>query len=95
MKVIFSEQADRDLHAIAVWISGDRPNAARKVIRALQAKCATLGKQPYVYQFVEGREADGVRRAPCSRYLILYRVEVDRISIVRILDGAQDITDLS
>ena len=94
MKVIFSERADRDLHAIAVWISGDRPNAARKVIRALQAKCATLAKQPFVYQFAEGREADGVRRAPCSRYLILYRVEVDRISIVRILDGAQDITDL-
>jgi plasmid stabilization system protein ParE len=92
MKVIFSELAARDLRAIAAWISGDRPIAARKVVRGLQIACGALAKRPYAYQFADDRQAEGVRRAPFSRYLILYRVEAEHISIVRILDGARDVS---
>lgn len=53
-----------------------------------------LAEQPYAYQFAEGRENEGVRRAPYSRYLVLYRVEESHISIVRILDGARDVSGL-
>ena len=94
MKVAFSRLAASDLRAIASWIFGDRPNAAGKVIRGLQIACAALALKPYAYQLVKGREADGVRRAPFSRYLILYRVEAEQISIVRILDGARDAPSL-
>ncbi len=94
MKVIFSELAAKDLRAIAAWISSDRPIAARKVMRGLQIACAALARRPRAYQFAGDREAEGVRRAPFSRYLILYRVEADHISIVRILDGARDVPSL-
>ncbi|WP_454760369.1 type II toxin-antitoxin system RelE/ParE family toxin [Caulobacter segnis] len=94
MKVIFSERARRDLRAIAAWISKDRPLAAQKVVLGLRVACAMLAKQPHAYQFVEGRENEGVRRAPYSRYLVLYRAEASHISVVRILDGARDITNL-
>lgn len=94
MKVTFSKLAASDLRAIASWISNDRPNAAGKVVRGLQIACARLALRPYAYQLVKGREADRVRRAPFSRYLILYRVEAEQISIVRILDGARDIPSL-
>lgn len=91
MKVVFSKLAERDLRAIAAWISNDRPNAAYKVVRGLQIACTALPLRPHAYQFTEGREAEGIRRAPFSRYLILYRVDAEQISIVRILDGARDI----
>ena len=94
MKVIFSKQAEGDLRAIAAWISADRPNAARKVLRGLQIACAALATRPYAYQLVENREAEGVRRTPFSRYVILYQVEGEQISIIRILDGARDIPSL-
>lgn len=94
MKVIFSERARRDLRAIAAWISKDRPLAAQKIAVGLRVACAMLAKQPYAYQFAEGREDKGVRRAPYSRYLVLYRAEASHISVVRILDGARDITNL-
>lgn len=90
--MIFSERARRDLREIAAWISKDRPLAAQKIAVGLRVACAMLAKQPYAYQFAEGREDKGVRRAPYSRYLVLYRVEADHISIVRILDGARDRT---
>jgi len=94
MKVIFSRRAERDLRSIAAWISDDRPNAAHKVLLGLNVACAALATHPYAYQLVEDREAEGVRRAPFSRYLILYQVEADHISIVRILDGARDVPSL-
>ena len=94
MKVVFSKLAVRDLQAIGAWISADRPNAARKLIHGLQATCAALAKRPHAYQLVEGREGDGMRRAPYTRYVIYYREEEGQIQIVRILDGARDIASL-
>lgn len=94
MKVILSERARRDLRTIAAWISKDRPIAAKKITLGLRVACAMLAEQPYAYQFAEGRENEGVRRAPYSRYLVLYRVEESHISIVRILDGARDVSGL-
>ncbi len=94
MKVIFSSLAAGDLRAIAAGISRDRPVAALKVVRGLRIACAALAIRPHAYPFAKDRQAEGVRRAPFSRYLIFYRADAEQVSIVRILDGARDIPSL-
>jgi len=91
MKVRVSPQAGRDLRAIATWVSKDRPNAARKLVRELRAASSALADHPHAYAFVEGREEAGIRRVPQGRYVICYSVEANTIAILRILDGARDI----
>jgi toxin ParE1/3/4 len=94
MKVRFSPQAGRDLKAIAAWVSKDRPNAARKLVRELRVASLALANHPHAYAFVEGREAAGIRRVPQGRYVICYSIEADVIAILRILDGARDVPSL-
>ena len=94
MKVRFSPQAGRDLKAIASWVSKDRPNAVRKLIRDLKAASLTLADHPHAHGFIEGREASGVRRLPLGRYMICYVVEAEVVAILRIIDGARDISSL-
>lgn len=94
MKVRVSPQAGRDLRAIAAWVSKNRPNAARKLVRELKAASLALADHPYAHGFTEGREEAGLRRLPLGRYVICYSIEADVIAILRILDGARDIPSL-
>ncbi|KSB89094.1 hypothetical protein AS593_04155 [Caulobacter vibrioides] len=92
MKTRFTPLSIRDLKDIARWIAAERPNAARKVVAKLKAACLNLSDHPYAYPLLAGREDKGVRRMPHGRYAICYRVLPDSVEILRILDGAQDIT---
>lgn len=94
MKTRFTALALNDLKEIAHWVAADRPNAAQKLIKGLRAASMDIAKQPYAYEFVEGREHKGVRRAPYSRYLICYRMDENAVLVLRILDGACDIPSL-
>lgn len=94
MKVHFSPRSLQDLRVIAKWIAAERPNAARKVIRNLRATCLSLADRPYAYEFLAGREGDGIRRVPHGRYIVCYLVDGKALAILRILDSARDIPSL-
>jgi plasmid stabilization system protein ParE len=94
MKVRFSPRSARDFHAITNWIAAERSNAARKVVRNLRAACLSLANRPYAYEFLAGRQADAIRRAPHSLYIICYRIEEEDVIILHILDGARDAPSL-
>jgi plasmid stabilization system protein ParE len=49
-----------------------------------------LGDMPQAFPLVSRYEHLGIRRRVYRDYLIFYRIDVDRVSIVRILHGAQD-----
>lgn len=92
MKTRFTALSIRDLNSIARWIAADRPNAAKKVVANLKTACLKLADHPYAYPLLTDREDKGVRRAPHGRYAICYRVVANSVEVLRILDGAQDIT---
>lgn len=92
MKTRFTPLSIRDLNGIARWIAADRPNAAKKVVARLKIACLNLADHPYAYPLLTDREDKGVRRAPHGRYAICYRIAADSVEVLRILDGAQDIT---
>ena len=90
MKVVFSEEADSDLFQILTYIAARNRVAAIDLANLFNTKIESLAHFPFI-----GRErsyfARGLRSAVVEIYVIFYRVERERILIVRMLDGRRDI----
>ena len=90
MKVVFSEEADSDLLQILTYIAARNRVAAVALANLFNTKIESLAHFPFI-----GRErshfARGLRSAVVENYVIFYRVERERIVIVRVLDGRRDI----
>lgn len=88
MKIIFSEEADSDLLHIHTYLAVQNRAAALTLANLFNSKIENLAHFPFI-----GRErpifARGPRSIVAENYVIFYRVE--RILIVRILDGRRDI----
>jgi toxin ParE1/3/4 len=86
--------ANRDVIAIALAISADRPRIAARVLGRLNHLFGLLAKHPRMgerYQTPRHREA---RRFPADAYVIYYVPMEYGILIIRILHGARDHSDL-
>ena len=88
MIVEITASAERDLENIADYIARDSALAALRFIDALQAKCVDLGELPYAFPLIPRYEQHGIRRRVHGNYLILYRVDAERVVVLRILHGA-------
>jgi len=72
-------------------IAKDSPRRAVSFVREIVAKAKSLAQSPHAFQLLHGFESQGVRRRIHGPYLILYVVGANRIEIVRVVHGAQDI----
>lgn len=90
MIVHLSAEAAHDLEAIGDFIARDNPARALSFVQELRAKCLGLGEMPERFPLVPRYEAAGLRRRVHGNYLVLYRVEADKIVVIHILNGAQD-----
>jgi len=90
MRVVFSQQAKDGLREIALFIARDNKARALSFVGELRAKAQDIGRMPRAFPLVPRYEHHGIRRRPHGSYLIFYRVEDDRVSIVHILHGARD-----
>ena len=90
MKVVLSDAASIDLAAIADYIARDNPRRALSFVRELRVAALGLGDMPRMFSLVPRYAHQDIRRRPFRNYLIFYRVEADRVAIIRILHGAQD-----
>ena len=90
MKVVLTYEALRDLETIRDAISIDNPARAGSFVRELIDKAGGLAEHPKAFPLVP-RYADlGIRRRVHGNYLIFYRVEPDRVTVIHILHGARD-----
>jgi len=90
LKVIFARAASSDLLEIGDWIAQDSRRRAHTCVEELEAACLGLGANSNRFQLVPGHEASGLRRRVHGAYLIFYRVDTDRVTVLRILHGARD-----
>ncbi len=90
MKVALSQAARRDLREIALFIARDNKQRAQSFVRELRDKAVQIGDMPRAFPVVPYYEHHDIRRRSYRAYLIFYRIEHDRINIVRILHGARD-----
>jgi toxin ParE1/3/4 len=88
-----SAEARSDLDEIWLYIARDHPDAADKYIHATISRFLTLASVPHM-----GREraelSPGLRSFVVGHHVIFYRLFVDGIEIVRVLDGVRDIPPL-
>jgi plasmid stabilization system protein ParE len=90
VKVVLSDEALSDLQRIGDHIAQDSPIRARTFVAELLDKARQIGLTPEGFQLVP-RYADlNIRRRVHGAYLIFYRVETERMTIIHILHGAQD-----
>jgi toxin ParE1/3/4 len=82
--------AEQDLLSIWRYIAEDKPQAATRLIRTLDEKCALLAETP---QLGPARPdiAPELRYFAVGSYLILYREVSNEVEIVRVLHGARNL----
>ena len=49
-----------------------------------------LGEMPEAFLLVPRYGRQGIRRYPHRNYLVFYRIEADRVVIIRVLHGTRD-----
>ena len=90
MKIVFTDEADLDLLQIHGYLLARNRTAAMELASLFNTKLETLAHFPFV-----GRDRyyfeSGLRSIVVENYVVFYRVERDRILIVRVLDGRRDI----
>ena len=98
LSVFFTALAEEDLDQIEDYISARDPAAAARVRATIVQQSLQLGNAPekgMALRTPRGEQEIGVRLWPVSRYrnyLVLYRIEPERIRVLRILHAAQDWT---
>ncbi|MBV8912815.1 MAG: type II toxin-antitoxin system RelE/ParE family toxin [Acetobacteraceae bacterium] len=90
MRVVFAREAEADLTEIALFIArGNKPRALC-FTRELRQAARQLGDMPRAFPLIPRYEHYGLRRRPYGNYLIFYRVEDDRLTVLHVLHGARD-----
>jgi plasmid stabilization system protein ParE len=90
MIVDITDAAELDLEHIGDVIARDNPTRDASFVRELVARCEKLSDMPRRFGLVPGHERDGLRKLAHQGYLIFYTIEIDHVSVVRILHGAMD-----
>ncbi|PWU17330.1 MAG: type II toxin-antitoxin system RelE/ParE family toxin [Verrucomicrobia bacterium] len=94
--VLFSGLAEEDLDQIEDYIAERDPAAAARVRTSIVEQSIRLGTMPEIgmaQRHSVSKEEIGVRLWPVPRYrnyLILYRIELQRVRVLRVLHAAQD-----
>ncbi|MDQ2859623.1 MAG: type II toxin-antitoxin system RelE/ParE family toxin [Pseudomonadota bacterium] len=90
MRVFLTAAAEGDLEEIADHIAQDAPRRALSFVRDLRQSALGLAEAPRAFPFVPRYARLGVRRRVHGNYLILYRIEGERVDVLRIVHGARD-----
>ena len=86
MKIVFARDALDDLDQIDTFIAQDKPAVARQQIGRLKEAVLTLADHPMIGP---PDEISGMRKLVRTPYIIHYRVERNRVVILRIRHGRQ------
>jgi toxin ParE1/3/4 len=82
VRVVRTEQAERDLVEIWDWISQWDEGAADRTLAALERKTRLLEQHSTIGRLRKDI-AEDARSTVCEPYLILYRLLPDRVEVVR------------
>jgi addiction module RelE/StbE family toxin len=90
VKVVLTTEALDDLERISDYIAQDNPPRARSFVQELMEKARQLGDLPRGFPLVPRYAHLGIRHRTHGSYLIFYRVEEDRITVIHFLHGSRD-----
>ncbi len=88
LPIFWLESADSDLDAITDYIGQYNIGAAERMWHLLRSCVLPLSEHPYLYR--QSDRVPGLREIVAHpNYLVLYRVETDRIEIVTVAHARQ------
>ncbi len=94
MTIRYTPEAMNDLRETKVYIRKvpKNPKAAARISRAILDACARLKEHPQLGISLEARTGQNsdLRYLVIEKYIALYRIDGNVISVARILDGRQD-----
>lgn len=88
MRVVIATAARDDLRRIGDFIAQDNPPRALSFVQELREKARDLGEWPDRFPLVHPQRS--LRKRTFGNYLILYRVEIDRVLVLRFVHASQD-----
>lgn len=90
LPIVRTDRADEDLIEIWTYIAAYSPDAADRVVDAIERRWLQLENHPS-----SGRSRDdiapGIRNLVAGQYLILYRISASSVEIIRVLHGKRKI----
>ena len=86
-RVVWSAAANTDLDAIDAYIRSRSPSSARRVIEKLREAADRLVDFPYATRMIPEFHDTERRETFVYAYRLLYRIEADRIRILRVVHG--------
>jgi toxin ParE1/3/4 len=89
MKIIWSPLAVDRVSEIAGYIAQDKPSAAENWIKTIFSKVSQLESSPEMGKLVPEIANTQVRELIYGNYRIIYRIEMEQISILTIRHGKQ------
>lgn len=89
MNVVMTQAAIADLLDIGHWIGLEDPDRALTFVNELEAKCLDLADKPLLYPLAAEIGPDISKRRH-RKYLILYRIERNRIEVLHVVHGARE-----
>ena len=93
MIVLYSEDVEDDLDAIAECIAADSPRRAVSFIREIYSSVERITESPLLYQLRPDIGPDA-RLAVVGRYVILFRFAKNVVYIERVVYGGRDLPPL-
>jgi toxin ParE1/3/4 len=89
-EVVFRRAALRDLERIVHRIAIEDPGAARRFRERILIRIGLLRNLP---ESANPRPefGAGIRTVPIGRYIVFVRVEVPKVTVLRIIHGARDL----
>ena len=89
--IVKSPQYERDIAEILHYIAEHNPEAADRVVLAIETTIELLAHFPGIGSPC-AHLAPGLRRTLWREYLIYYRIRENKVEIVRALHGRRNIT---
>ena len=100
IELFWTPRAEEDLLDIYCFIALDNPSAADRILARLQSRVESLARNPRIFQ----RRPDirpSTRILVAGPYLVLYEIHpdtdkgpVERVKIVRVVDGRRNLKNL-
>ena len=91
MQYTLSARATRDIRNITDYIAKDNPGAARKVAGRIRESIRQIAGFPNLGHAHADLRDSSLRVYRVYSYLIVYRTDAKRVSIVSVVHGARDL----
>ena len=93
MRVVWTPEAQAHLEGIYQYIKCDAPLYANAVVDKLTRRSQQLVDHPHSGRIVPAYDDRNLRELIIYPYRLIYRVKTDRIYVVAVFHGAQQLPD--